>query len=126
MIWRTSSRETYGIQRSEDYKYFNNSSIKHAKPLLYSARCMVRHLSLCSLRSRHAYCVAWHPAGAPFKNFLLHLFSFKTPTLWAVMSGEGVAYCASLMRNGVKILFYLHFKTPPIEVVQKNIKNHYF
>ena len=32
----------------------------------------------------------------------LHLFSFKTPTLWAVMSGEGVAYCASSMRNGVK------------------------
>ena len=32
----------------------------------------------------------------------LHIFSFKTPTLWAVMSGEGVAYCASLMRNGVK------------------------
>ncbi len=32
----------------------------------------------------------------------LHLFSFKTPTLWAVMSGEGVAYFASKMRNGVK------------------------
>ena len=32
---------------------------------------------------------------------ILHLFSFKTPTLWAVMNGEGVAYCASLMRNGV-------------------------
>jgi hypothetical protein len=44
----------------------------------------------------------------------LHLFSFtkagtsvpdepcETPTLWAVMSGEGVAYCASSMRNGVK------------------------
>ena len=26
----------------------------------------------------------------------------ETPTLWAVMSGEGVAYCASSMRNGVK------------------------
>ena len=25
----------------------------------------------------------------------------ETPTLWAVMSGEGVAYCASSMRNGV-------------------------
>jgi hypothetical protein len=44
----------------------------------------------------------------------LHLFSFtkagtsvpdepcETPTLWAVMSGESVAYCASSMRNGVK------------------------
>jgi len=38
----------------------------------------------------------------PNSKFLLHLFSFKTPTLWAVMSGEGVAYCASLMRNGVR------------------------
>ena len=35
-------------------------------------------------------------------NLILHLFSFKTPTLWAVISGEGVAYCASSMRNGVK------------------------
>jgi hypothetical protein len=32
----------------------------------------------------------------------LHLFSFKMPALWAVMSEEGVADCASLMRNGVK------------------------
>ena len=46
----------------------------------------------------------------------IHLFSFtkagssvpdepcETPSLrvWAVMSGEGVAYCASSMRNGVK------------------------
>jgi len=33
-----------------------------------------------------------------------YLFSFKTPTPEgrAVMSGEGVAYCASSMRNGVK------------------------
>ena len=37
-------------------------------------------------------------------NFnLLHLFSFKTPPLGAVMSGEGVADFASLMRNGVKL-----------------------
>jgi hypothetical protein len=47
--------------------------------------------------------------------WFLHLFSFtkagtsvpdepcETPTLWAVMSGEDVAYCASSMRNGVKI-----------------------
>ena len=46
--------------------------------------------------------------------YILHLFSFtkagtsvpdepcETPTLWAVMSGDGVAYCASSMRNGVK------------------------
>jgi len=46
---------------------------------------------------------------------LLHLFSFKTPTLWAVMSGESVAYCASSMRNGVNnynpieyLLYQLH------------------
>ena len=37
---------------------------------------------------------------------LLHLFSFKTPTLWAVMSGDGVAYCASSMRNGVKLFCF--------------------
>ena len=32
----------------------------------------------------------------------VHLFSFKTPPLGAVMSGEGVADCASSMRNCVK------------------------
>jgi len=32
----------------------------------------------------------------------LHIFSFKTPALRAVMSGEGDADCASSMRNGVK------------------------
>jgi hypothetical protein len=26
------------------------------------------------------------------KKLALHLFSFKTPTKWAVMSDEGVAY----------------------------------
>jgi hypothetical protein len=34
--------------------------------------------------------------------FSLHLFSFKTPALRAVMSGEGDTDCASSMRNGVK------------------------
>ena len=33
---------------------------------------------------------------------ILHLCSFKTPTLWAVMSEEGDADCAFSMRNGVK------------------------
>jgi hypothetical protein len=33
---------------------------------------------------------------------VLDLFSFKTPILWAVMNGEGVADCAFLMRNCVK------------------------
>jgi hypothetical protein len=41
----------------------------------------------------------------------LHIFSFIPPTLWAVMSKEGVAYFASKMRNGVTtaesiLLFY--------------------
>ena len=36
------------------------------------------------------------------ENSILHIFSFKTPPLGAVMSGEGVADCASLMRNGVQ------------------------
>ncbi len=45
----------------------------------------------------------------------LHLFSFKMPTLWAFMSREGVAYCASSMQNGVKtmyliLIFYHHTK----------------
>jgi hypothetical protein len=42
----------------------------------------------------------------PSHILFIHLFSFKTPSLrvWAVMSGEGVAYCASSMRNGVKCL----------------------
>ena len=34
------------------YKYFISCSIKHAKPLSCSARCVVRLLSMCSLRSR--------------------------------------------------------------------------
>ena len=33
---------------------------------------------------------------------MLHLCTFKTPTSWAVMSGEGDADCAFSMRNGVK------------------------
>ena len=49
------------------------------------------------------------------KLYCLHLFTFtkagtsvpdepcESPTLWAVMSGEGVAYCASSMRNGVNL-----------------------
>jgi len=32
----------------------------------------------------------------------LHLFSFKTPTSWAVMNGKGGLLCASEMRKGVK------------------------
>lgn len=35
---------------------------------------------------------------------VLDLLSFKTPTLWAVMSEEGFAYCASSMRNGVELV----------------------
>jgi hypothetical protein len=33
----------------------------------------------------------------------LHLCTFKTPTSWAVMSGEGDADCAFSMRNGVNL-----------------------
>jgi hypothetical protein len=34
-----------------------------------------------------------------------NLFSFKTPTKWAVMSEQGDADCAFEMRNGVKTFF---------------------
>ena len=45
-------------------------------------------------------------------QFTLHLFSFKTPALRAVMSGESDADCASSMRNGVK-------STDTLELTQK-------
>ena len=35
-----------------------------------------------------------------------HLFSFKTPTSWAVMNGKGGLLCASEMRKGVKPIAY--------------------
>jgi len=34
--------------------------------------------------------------------FILHLFSFKTPTLWALMSEGNVAIWAFSTQNGVK------------------------
>ena len=37
-------------------------------------------------------------------NFVLHLFSFKTPPLGADLSKEGDADCALEMRNGVNSL----------------------
>jgi len=33
--------------------------------------------------------------------FVLHLFSFKSPALWAEMNEKGDADCAFSMRNGV-------------------------
>jgi hypothetical protein len=39
----------------------------------------------------------------------LHLFSFKTPASWAVMSEECAANCASSMRNGVNKRHPIHF-----------------
>jgi len=37
------------------------------------------------------------------KNQFLHLCTFKTPTLWAVMSERGDTDCAFSMCNGVKL-----------------------
>ena len=34
---------------------------------------------------------------------ILHIFSFKTPTLWALMSEGNCFHCAFEMRNGVKV-----------------------
>ena len=71
------------------YKYFNVSSIKHAKSLLHSARCVVRLLSMCSLTLATAPSGRKAPCGCPFQKPLL------------------------------KIILHLHFKMPPIEVVSK-------
>jgi hypothetical protein len=58
----------------------------------------------------------------------LHLFSFKTPALRAVMSGEGDADCASSMRNGVKkdnVFIYFKRRKPQELLFVENILNFY-
>jgi len=61
--------------------------------------CIMDHINreccaICSSEMENIYSL---------KNMPLHLFSFKTPALRAVMSEEGVADCAFSMRNGVKL-----------------------
>ena len=41
-------------------------------------------------------------------KYSLHLCTFKTPTLWAVMSEQGDADYAFEMRNGVKFVITTH------------------
>jgi hypothetical protein len=44
-----------------------------------------------------------YPTLYDLKCFILHLFSFKTPTKWADLSEESDADCALEMRNGVNL-----------------------
>lgn len=66
-------------------------------------KCENIHIPLKLCAKNNKLYMSYQNNSTP-KVIPLHLFSFKTLTKRAVMSGEGDADCASSMRNGVKSL----------------------